>query len=413
MPLDSQVAVRLDRLLAHAHKLAKDGKPQEARAIYKAITQEHPGLLAGWLNLGAIEDEISRAEAGKFGGKDAFAQALKIRIVPSVVNDLANIFLRNERRWYEAERFYKEAVIRHGMKDAAENLAICLLTNAIYKESPEGWREAWQWYEWRTMNKCRDHEMVWRGEPLAGKRIIIRLEQGLGDHMFGLRFVKQAKEEGATTLVMAPPNSLRLCASQPYVDQVFDDREPHEIEADYVTMLMSMPGYMLKDSMPRAEPKYLVTNAEPVKSEKKRIGLAWSGSMDKGYQAWRNVPLGLLGRLVADHPEYEFVSLQKGPHANDVPELEMNRDEIEGCKDLLDTARLIESCDLVISPDTVIPHLSAALGVKTFVLARWIACWVWGVEGHNPNWYEAAMIFRQPSFGDWSSVIEQVSQELA
>lgn len=359
-----------------------------------------------------MEDELSRRSAGLFGGKDAFARATQIRVLPEVVNDLANIMLRNERRWQDAEKFYRESIIRHGFTDAAENLAVCLLTTAIYKESPEGWREAWQWYEWRKQHKFRKHQMVWRGEPLKGKRLIIQLEQGLGDHAWGLRFVKRAKEDGAHTVILAPPSTMRLCEAQPYVDEVYDERKKHEIPADYVTMLMSMPGYMLPDSMPQRDGGYLQTCLPMAGGKKPRIGLAWAGSTDVGYQAWRNIQLGMLGALTAIRPDVEFVSLQQGPHAGDAPEVELQRESIKGCLDLWDTARLMESLDLVISVDTVIPHLAAGLGVETWVLARWTGDWMWGVEGHDPGWYHGVSIFRQPSFGAWMPVLDAIMEKL-
>ena len=402
----------MQRRLEEAAKLADAGKHQEALVIYKALTEQYPQLHSPWVGLGCMEGEISRDRAEPFGGKDAFAKAIQIRVSPHVLNDLANIFLRNEWRWREAEKFYKEAVIRHGLLSCAENLAICMMTVAPMKGTEEAWREAWQWYEWRTMNVWRDADQCWRGEPLKGKRIVIHLEQGLGDHAFGFRFIKQAKEEGATTLVMAPKPLERLCKAQPYIDHVYESSKQHKILTDYVTGNMSMPGYMLPHSLPKRDGGYIKSGLPMQKTGKTRIGLAWAGSVDKNYQAWRNIPLGMLGAITAILPNVEFVSLQKGEHENDAPEVPLNRQLIKRCIDLWDTARLIESCDLVISTDTVIPHLSAAIGVETWVLSRWIGDWMWGAAGHDPGWYFNTTIFRQPSFGAWMPVMDSLMEYL-
>ena len=408
--MDQKIAARVQR----AKKLEAQGDLAGARKIYQGITKKHPQDDMGWVMLGAVEDEISRQGDGKFGGKDAFAQALRIRHHPSIINDLGNILLRNELRWQEAETFYREAVIRHRMEGAAQNLAVCLLNTATVKRTPDGWREAWQWYEWRDMHKLRDHPLLWRGEPLEGKRLMVQFEQGYGDHVWGLRFLKYAKEQGATVIALVQPNSIRLCLAQQYVDEVYNIKDDSRFEVDYVTMLLSMPGYMLPNSMPVTEGRYIETGNVPERGKKLRVGLCWNGSVDKGYQAWRNIALDRLKPLIDAHPGIEFVSLQKGPHADDAPDVRIERHAIADCEDLYDTARLVESLDLVISTDTVIPHLSAALGIETWLLDRWSSCWQFGIGGpeSNPHWYDSLFIHRQPSFGEWGPVLDQITEKL-
>lgn len=394
--------------------LAEKERLDEAEKIFREETEKFPDILEGWIALGHIKDRISRRDGSLFGGKDEYAHVLSKRIVPELVMDMGNILLRNELRWEEAEMFYREAVIRHGMIANAQNFAICLLNTATIKRTPEGWREAWQWYEWREMNKLRANAFVWRGEPLAGKRLLVQFEQGFGDHVWGMRFIKQAKEEGATTIAVTRPNTMRLCMAQPYIDEVYNGEDKYKIKADYLTMLMSMPGYMLPASMPRTEGRYIETDIEPEPHEGLRVGLAWNGSVDDNYQSWRNINPSLFSAFLEARPDVEFVSLQKGHHAKDAPEIEIERSQIERCADLWDTARLIDTCDLVITTDTLIPHLSSALGVETWMMDRWSSAWHFGIGGpeSDPHWYEALKIFRQPSFGDWNSVINRICQEL-
>jgi hypothetical protein len=403
----------IDARLVEGKKLVDAGKFQEARAIFKAITEEYPAVFAGWVNLGACEDDIGRQSGGLFGGKEAYARALSIRMVPEIMNDMANILLRNELRWEQAEMFYREVVIRNGLEgDAIDNFAVCLLNTATVKRTPEAWREAWQWYERRTLNKLLKHPMKWRGEPLRGKRIVVHLEQGFGDHIWALRFAKQAKEEGAEVIVLAHPNTLRLCLAQPYIDGALNEQDKHEIPSDYVSSSMSLPGYMLLNSLPSPVGKYIASGLPKKRSNKLRIGLAWNGSVNKGYQAWRNIPLEVLRSILAAIPGAQFVSLQKGLRAADAKTLGIEHKAVDAALDLWDTARIIETLDLVITADTLIPHLSAALGVKTWLLDRWSSCWQWGIGPVDPHWYEHLTIYRQDSFGDWDSVVRKVIPDL-
>ena len=404
----------VNKLLSKARAFEEKGRYDEAYKLYLKITSEHPDEVMGWVCRGALEDEISRQGSGKFGGKESFGKALSLRIVPSILNDYGNILLRNELRWQEAELFYREAVIRHGLKAAAQNLAVCLLNTATVKQTPEAWREAWQWYEQRDLHKLKDHELLWRGESLAGKRLMIQFEQGYGDHIWAMRFVKQAKEEGATTVCVAQPNTLRLLISQDYVDEVYNIQEDSSFEVDYVTMLLSMPGYMLPNSMPKTEGKTIFL-PKPEKSDKLRVGICWHGSVDKGYQSWRNIRLQeLMKPLIKARPDIEFVSLLRGKHEKDDAHIKIDRKAIGECKDLWDTANLVNTLDLVISTDTMIPHLSASLGIETWLLDRWSSCWQFGIGGPetDPKWYADLEIFKQKDFGDWTPVIKEITERL-
>jgi hypothetical protein len=115
-------------------------------------------------------------------------------------------------------------------------------------------------------------------------------------------------------------------------------------------------------------------------------------------------PLGLV-------PGVSLVSLQKGPAAAQTktssPGLTI-ADWTEELDDFADTAALIDNLDLVISVDTSVVHLTGALGKPVWVLNRFDACWRWLRARSDSPWYPTARLFRQPSQGDWASVINDV-----
>jgi hypothetical protein len=80
--------------------------------------------------------------------------------------------------------------------------------------------------------------------------------------------------------------------------------------------------------------------------------------------------------------------------------------------DFTDTAALIENLDLVIAVDTAVAHLVGALGKPLWLLNRHNTCWRWLLDREDSPWYPTARIFRQPSPGDWTSVIEGAACEL-
>jgi len=54
------------------------------------------------------------------------------------------------------------------------------------------------------------------------------------------------------------------------------------------------------------------------------------------------------------------------------------------------------------------------LGKPVWLLNRFDTCWRWLLERSDTPWYPGVMrIFRQPTAGDWDSVIKDVRQALA
>src|SRR5262249_55095003 len=84
----------------------------------------------------------------------------------------------------------------------------------------------------------------------------------------------------------------------------------------------------------------------------------------------------------------------------------------EELKDFADTAALMQCVDLVISVDTAIAHLAGAVGKLAWVLLPYIPAWRWLMGREDSPWYANVRLFRQPSFGDWDSVLMQVQDEL-
>ena len=76
--------------------------------------------------------------------------------------------------------------------------------------------------------------------------------------------------------------------------------------------------------------------------------------------------------------------------------------------DFYETARIVLGLDLVITVDTAVAHLAGALGVPVWVLNRFDSCWRWGVSGDTSHWYASMRLFRQPTSGDWDTVIKRV-----
>jgi hypothetical protein len=143
-----------------------------------------------------------------------------------------------------------------------------------------------------------------------------------------------------------------------------------------------------------------------------RVGLSWR-SFHPVSGARRSIPLAQLMSVLAqanagtvtqtDHASrIEWVSLQ---HADVREELEAFHAQsshrlvvAEGVDlqgDVTGVARLIKSCDLVISIDNTTAHLSCALGVPTWVLLNLAHDWRWHVVQDRVYGYATGVAYRR------------------
>ena len=68
---------------------------------------------------------------------------------------------------------------------------------------------------------------------------------------------------------------------------------------------------------------------------------------------------------------------------------------------------------LVISVDTSVAHLSAALGKETWVLLSHVPDWRWLLDREDSPWYPSMKLYRQTSIGNWNSVLDRVKSDLS
>lgn len=293
--------------------------------------------------------------------------------------------------------------------------------------------EGWQAHEWNLIQQGKNapelRKLLKEG-TLVGKRIILTPEGGLGDTLNFFRYGKRLTDLGAqvTAVVQRPLfNLLKNCSD---VDCVIPSNSPlpaHDARVSY----MSIPALLgdTQETIPKAIP-YIHADVALVKQwgeylgkdKNFKVGISWQASIYNDSSrlpiARRGIPLNKLATLHTV-PNTSFYSLQQEDGVDELKDMPKNFnlhvfdetfDKTHGS--FTDTAALIENLDLVITIDSAVAHLTAALGKQVWLLLPYNTDWRWIAGQTTSPWYPTMRIFKQPHPFDWDSVIKQVLFEL-
>ena len=240
----------------------------------------------------------------------------------------------------------------------------------------------------------------WRGEPLAGKSILVWYEQGLGDQIQFCRFAQTLKARGAAHVALGcRPPLVDLLKTAAGVDEVVAAPRGESVsirQYDYWSRYFSVPGAL--GVTPETLPSRPYLSAPEDRRER------WRGFAGVGF-VWRSSPTGFNARNknVPDALAQRLLGLgARSLHPEDT-----------GVADFADTAAIIEQLDLVISIDTSVAHLAGAMGKPCWTLLPRLHCdWRWQRDRADCVWYPTMRLYRQTQPLDWTPVIDRVERDL-
>jgi len=324
-----------------------------------------------------------------------------------------------------AKDCYDQAIkIKPDFADAYWNKSLSQLSLG---EFIEGWKN----YEYRfkienAKPQFIDIPRLKSLKDLTNKRILIWSEQGLGDSIQFCRYIYKILDLGAkvtfdtSKLLTALMSRQFNCAinetGQGLVKNNFDFQIP----------LLSLPMLFNTDlnSIPLNN-SYLKTSKEKdtewlnklkLTKQKLNIAITYAGNPDYVADSERSASLEIF------HPFVDKVNLfliQKDMKKEDevflkkYPQIKFVGKDIDNFDDL---ASVIQNMDFVISTDTSIPHLAAALGKKVFILLGKITDWRWMLNSGTSPWYSSATLLRkkfnpESKTEDWSHAFEAIMKE--
>lgn len=333
-----------------------------------------------------------------------------------------NILIEVKRHHDAIAAFNKALAVDPGFADAHFNEGLCWLSLG---DMERGWRK----YEYRFKTseypevKRNFPQPVWSGDSsINGKTIFIHTEQGFGDTLMNCRYVPLLASMGARVVLEVKPELLQLMEGLEGVSTLIA-RGADIPQIDFQCPIMSLPlAFETRlETIPSAVP-YLKVPGEradhwrsKLGDSRFKIGVAWAGN--PSFKTDRDRSITLKNILpVCSVPGATFFSLQKDLRDGDAEILNANphiRHLGSDLKNFLDTAAVMESLDLIISSDTSIVNLAGALGRPVWILLSFNSDWRWLLDRTDSPWYPTARLFRKDKSGDWASIVDKVSAELA
>ncbi len=407
--------------------LQASGRFDEAETYCRQALALRPDYPDALTNLAAVCKRLGRLDEAEAHCRQALA------LDPSHARAYGTLgTIANERgRLDEAEAHYRKALtLTPGERAGPFNLGALRLLRGDYREGLELYESRFETFVvgdlagstglFRSLGQVPR----WRGESLAGRRLLVWTEQGLGDSLMVMRFFAQLGERGAGKVIVRCESPLqRVMAAMPGVDRTTTETEPVPFgEFDLHCPIMSLP--LLFDARPDSLPNNVpyLSVPGPLRQHwrnrvsaigKPTVGLAWAGSRSLRDDARRSIPLRRFSSLLGIGG-IQLISLQKGDAAEQLRDCGWEvPDWMDECADFLDTAALVVNLDLVIAVDTAVAHLAGALGRPVWLLNRFESEWRWGLGREDSPWYPTMRILRQPVPRDWDSVIAQVRADLA
>ena len=253
----------------------------------------------------------------------------------------------------------------------------------------------------------------WQGESLAGRRIIVWGEQGIGDELVYFGLVPELVGQGAQVVIECDPRLVpaltRSLAGVEVVGRPSPRAEATDIDCQVAAG--SLVRWLRPDlAVQPAFPCYLKPD-DGLTADLRRaygagplVGIAWGGRQS-------GIPLAALAPALAGLPG-QLVSLQYGEHAAEIAASGLDLlvdDSFDQRQDFERFIAQVAAMDLVISIDNTTVSVAAMMGQPAWDLLTVAPDWRMGLVGAHHPWHPSLRLFRQRTFGDWGPVVADVA----
>lgn len=435
-----------DMLLLYANELFHNSMFLEAQAVYEKIIRIDDKFVSAYVNLGVVKKELAEYKEAHI----LYEKALQLSPQNSGVYNNLGVLFKVEKKFYKAFVSIRKAIeLNPKSADAYANMgAILKETNkprwalkcfkraislnpmhinanvdyGIANLLLQNYKKGLLHYEHRVrmaeflpkLIGLNPVKMYKKGIDIKGKRIFVFSEQGFGDTLQFVRYIKLLQERGAFVILRVKKELKRLFEQNSIADKIILEGENEEY--DYHLPLLSI--LHLFDVNPNDKSlnlAYLKGKTQNNKeSEFKKIAFCFGGSpTHKGHKYRFIEPQNF--EFLTKLKNTKIYTLQIGEDSRKLKNSSFYKniiDKTDEIDDFYDTSLLIGEMDLIITSDTSVAHLSGAMGVESWLCLGANPDWRWGRYDRDTFWYPSIKIFRQKNKGSWDSVFEDIKYEL-
>jgi hypothetical protein len=255
----------------------------------------------------------------------------------------------------------------------------------------------------------------WTGQDLTNKSILLHSEQGFGDMIMTSRFWLDIFRLGAKVTLGTPESMIDLFGSQDWNIDILAIEAMNEsnMRFDYQSPTYGAMRWLGIERFSIRSASYLSAPAISVPNvyrNTRNIGICWRSNNEKSGN-WRHRVSQLSDWLpLAELPNVQLWSLCKNDSSREIVDLGAEAlvlDLMPKLNTWGQTAAFVDKLDMVISVDTAVAHLAAAMGRPTIMLSQFNPCWRWWniANGTGQPWYETMTIIRQNAPGQWADQV--------
>lgn len=258
---------------------------------------------------------------------------------------------------------------------------------------------------------------------IRNSTLLVHLEQGFGDVVLFIRFVKQVQKYAKKVIAVVQDPLYELFKESNLGFDIYPvSAQIDKLEFDYHIPLISLPMVLqIKPDTVTDRQGYLNVSSQRVidygrafisEKDKFKIGINLEGA-ESGKGQGRDVDWAFLNKFAEiENVQLYCFNAEKSP--NFFEELNPNLHIVclgNTFKNFADTAAAMKNMDLMVSTDNVILNLAGALGIKTIALLNFDYEYRWyNAESGRVVWYENVTSIVNDTQNNWEpSVLKAVS----
>jgi tetratricopeptide (TPR) repeat protein len=273
----------------------------------------------------------------------------------------------------------------------------------------------------RARRQARTSARAWKGEPLEGKRIVLRRRiRDIGGEVRQARFIARLAEEARSCTVMVEPRLVHLFSrSFPRARVMAADAACPEVDFDM--------GYEDAASLYGRTSEALAGGFVPLVADsvaarafrgqyrdgmKRLVGVCWTSSNER-----KELPAPEDWRPLLARNDCVFISLQYGVASEELARLNalaaspiVQDASVDQLSDMDRFAAQIAALDAVVTISGTAAHLAGALGRPTLLLLGPTESLSWPYDADSTPWYPALRILRLKAGQPWSELMAEASR---